>query len=127
MVPRYFISSGRPPLYVAAIIRVDAHRGYCLLQDIDKGELKRSFSNNAELINILQKIIDERIPLSVGAHCPGPADEAILWVNAGRLSGVPIMISWQSKDRWSIREYAPDGTQWESAKSCEEILYSGTK
>jgi hypothetical protein len=121
MKPRYANSANTPPAHLAELIRHSADRGLLIFRINNAETVKISFDSNAVLHQILQKLIDEKVPLSVGGHIDGPCEEVCRLIDAGTLHGTPIQLSWRAPQQWTLRELTAKAIEWEETLDPTEI------
>lgn len=71
------------------------------------------FNSKSELVSKLREVLTQRVPLSIGGHCTGPADEVGMLAFSGKLSYPYIEISWSSPKHWTLREVTRNAVEWE--------------
>lgn len=121
MRPRFASSTLEPPVYVDSIVRHTHHAGFIRFK-LGRGEfIEIPFASQLEFRSLVQRLIDERVPLSVGGALAGAIDEALLLIKDGVLNGCPIQISWTAPETWTIRESWPESFQWDEAIKAEAI------
>ncbi len=116
MKPRYARGTGQAPTHVSAIHRKRLNRGTFVFSD-GNNQKQVSFVTHAEFLDLLQKIMAASVPLSVGGHCPGPADEVAMLIAAGELKGSYIEITWSGPNQWVVREIVKSTTEWEQVSA----------
>ncbi len=85
------------------------------------GERRIPFQTKDELYSLLQRLIAQAVPLSIGGHTPGAADEIAMLIDTGVLSGTYVEISWSGPGRWTVREIPKDALEWEQVPSPDMI------
>ncbi len=65
--------------------------------------LEIPFSSSAEFLKLLQALMAESVPLSVGGHCIGAADEVELLMANGELDGSYVQIAWRGPQKYGVR------------------------
>ena len=113
MNPRYASSTSTPPAHLAELIRHAAGRGLLIFRIKGTNTEKVPFESEAVLHQILQKLIDEKVPLSVGGHMDGPCEEICRLIDAGTLHGTAIQLAWSAPKHWTIRELVVGTIMWE--------------
>lgn len=113
MNPRYASSTSTPPAHLAELIRHAADRGLLIFRINNAETVKISFDSNAVLHQLLQKLIDEKVPLSVGGHMDGACEEVCRLIDAGTLHGTAIQLAWSTPQHWTIRELVVGTIMWE--------------
>jgi hypothetical protein len=113
MKPRYASSINTSPVHLAELIQHATDRGLLIFRIKDADTVKISFESKAILHQLLQKLIDEKVPLSVGGHIDGPCEEVCRLIDAGILHGTAIQLAWSAPQHWTIRELAAETIMWE--------------
>ena len=121
MKPRYTSSVSTPPPHLAELIRHAVDRGLLIFRINNAETVKISFDSNAVLHQLLQKLVDEKVPLSVGGHMDGPCEEVCRLIDAGTLHGTAVQLAWSAPQHWTIRELAAETIMWEQAHEPAEI------
>ncbi len=113
MNPRYASSINTPPAHLAELIRHAADRGLLIFRINNAETVKILFDGNAVLHQLLQKLLDEKVPLSVGGHFDGACEEVCRLIDAGTLHGTAIQLAWSTPQHWTMRELAAEAITWE--------------
>ena len=120
MKPRYFQGTGEAPIHLASLVHERGTSGRLLF----RGEGHESavvFASKPDLLSKLQAIMAQLVPLSIGGHCPGPADEVRMLVPLAKLNHPYVEISWSAPGRWIVREITEGAVEWESAGDLSDI------
>lgn len=123
MKPRYARGFGQAPTHVSSIHRERLNKGTFVFSD-SNGQKQVSFVTHAEFLDLLRKLMAASVPLSVGGHCPGPADEVAMLIASGELNGSYIEISWSGPEQWIVREILKSATEWEQVSA--PFLFANT-
>ncbi|MFZ6799062.1 hypothetical protein [Undibacterium sp. Di24W] len=121
MKPRYASSVNTAPAHLAELIRHARDRGLLIFRINDEDTVRIPFDSNAALHQLLQKLIDEKVPLSVGGHIDGPCEEVCSLIDAGILHGTPIQLSWRAPQQWTLRELTAKAMEWKETLDPTEI------
>lgn len=116
MKPRYARGSGQAPTHLSYIRRERLSIGTFVFSD-SSVQKQVSFVTHAEFLDLLRKLMAASVPLSVGGHCSGPADEVAMLIAEGELNGSYIEISWSGPGQWVVREIVKSATEWEQVSS----------
>ena len=117
------MGTGKPPPHLSLIERDAAGKGR-LVVSAPHGTRTVAFGNEAEMLAALQRVIERRIPLSVGGHAMGPADEAGFLFDAGKLRGPYLQISWTKPGSWTVHEIDGHATEWDQVEAAELVAAS---
>ena len=120
MKPRYFQGTGEAPVHLASIVHERGNGGRLLFR-VDGHESAVAFDSKPDLLSKLQAIIAQSVPLSIGGHCPGPADEVGMLISSGKLIHPYVEISWSAPECWMVREITEGAVEWESTGELSDI------
>ena len=112
MKPRYCTGVGQAPDHLSAIIHDRGDEGRLIFRAECK-ETAVPFKSKSDLISKLGELMAQRVPLSIGGHCAGPADVVGMLIFSGKLSYPYIEISWTSREHWTLREVVKNVVEWE--------------
>jgi hypothetical protein len=113
MKPRYASSINTAPAHLAELTQQEADCGLLIFRINVTDSVKIPFDSKAALHQLLQKLIDEKVPLSVGGHIDGPCEQVCRLIDAGILHGTAIQLAWSAPQHWTIRELAAETIMWE--------------
>ena len=121
MKPRYASSINTAPAHLAELTQQEADCGLLIFRINVTDSVKIPFDSKAALHQLLQKLIDEKVPLSVGGHMDGPFEQVCRLIDAGILHGTPIQLSWRAPQQWTLRELTARAMEWEQTHDPAEI------
>lgn len=121
MKQRYFEGTGVAPIHLSHIFHERGSDAGRLLFKNGGQELGVAFNSKSDLLSKLQAILVNSVPISVGGHALGPADEVGLLIEAGKLKGSYVEISWSAPGCWTVREIIDGALEWEEAGCLSDI------
>jgi hypothetical protein len=111
--PRYAEGTGEAPFHLSSVNRERLSKGAFIFSGQGAEGRKIVFTSNVEFLAIFRTLMAESVPLSIGGHCIGPADEVALLISSGELLGSYIEISWSGPEKWTLREIGKGHPPWE--------------
>ena len=114
MKSRFATGIGVPPVHLSAINLDSARHGLLIFSGGSTGPRRIAFRSEADLCTKLNILLQRAVPVAVGGHIAGPADQVGMLIDSGKLNGKYIEISWSSPDHWIVREMINGAVEWES-------------